>query len=116
MMPFYRILSSLASCYYRYFYLAEPGEVRITPHRAGPSYLFYSFILREKQKQQRSSAGKLRRQRCRAARCDLRAGHAPQGTLPFELPSSMEAVRKQLSDVPYDSEQPLFPFGSGLSY
>jgi beta-glucosidase len=41
---------------------------------------------------------------------------APQGTLPFELPSSMEAVRQQLSDVPYDSEQPLFPFGSGLSY
>ncbi|GHO76570.1 beta-glucosidase [Ktedonobacter sp. SOSP1-85] len=41
---------------------------------------------------------------------------APQGTLPFELPSSMEAVRKQKSDVPYDSEQPLFPFGHGLSY
>jgi beta-glucosidase len=41
---------------------------------------------------------------------------APQGTLPFELPSSMEAVRKQKSDVPHDSEQPLFSFGDGLRY
>lgn len=40
----------------------------------------------------------------------------PSGKLPFELPSSMEAVRKQMSDVPYDSENPLFPFGHGLSY
>ncbi|HYA99145.1 MAG TPA: hypothetical protein VED37_02890 [Ktedonobacteraceae bacterium] len=44
-------------------------------------------------------------------------GHvAPAGTLPFELPSSMEAVRKQKEDVPYDSEKPLFPFGFGLQY
>ena len=41
---------------------------------------------------------------------------APQGKLPFELPSSMEAVRKQREDVPHDSENPLFPFGHGLSY
>jgi beta-glucosidase len=41
---------------------------------------------------------------------------APQGKLPFELPSSMEAVKKQKEDVPYDSENPLFPFGHGLSY
>jgi beta-glucosidase len=40
----------------------------------------------------------------------------PQGKLPFELPSSMDAVRKQKEDVPYDSENPLFPFGHGLSY
>lgn len=52
-----------------------------------------------------------------AALLDVLFGHvAPQGTLPFELPSSMEAVRKQQSDVPYDSENPLFPFGYGLSY
>ena len=38
----------------------------------------------------------------------------PEGKLPFELPSSMEAVRKQKPDVPYDSEQPLYPFGFGL--
>ena len=40
----------------------------------------------------------------------------PSGKLPFELPRSMEAVRQQKSDVPYDSEDPLFPFGFGLSY
>jgi len=28
----------------------------------------------------------------------------------------MEAVRKQKSDVPYYSENPLFPFGHGLTY
>ncbi|MEP7136395.1 MAG: glycoside hydrolase family 3 N-terminal domain-containing protein [Chloroflexota bacterium] len=41
---------------------------------------------------------------------------SPQGKLPFELPSSMEAVRKQKEDLPYDSENPLFEFGHGLSY
>ena len=41
---------------------------------------------------------------------------APSGKLPFELPSSMEAVGRQKEDVPYDSENPLFGFGFGLSY
>jgi beta-glucosidase len=40
----------------------------------------------------------------------------PTGKLPFELPSSMEAVREQLEDLPYDSKAPLFKFGAGLSY
>jgi beta-glucosidase len=40
----------------------------------------------------------------------------PQGKLPFELPSSMEAVRNQKADLPYDSENPLYPFRFGLSY
>ncbi|MEX0359753.1 MAG: glycoside hydrolase family 3 protein [Allomuricauda sp.] len=40
----------------------------------------------------------------------------PKAKLPFELPSSQEAVEKQLEDVPYDSENPLYPFGFGLSY
>ena len=40
----------------------------------------------------------------------------PTGKLPFELPSSMEAVRNQKEDLPYDSANPLFPFGHGLSY
>jgi len=40
----------------------------------------------------------------------------PEGKLPFELPSSMEAVRNQEEDMPYDSENPLYPFGFGLSY
>lgn len=40
----------------------------------------------------------------------------PTGKLPFEMPSSSEAVKRQKSDLPYDSEDPLFPFGHGLSY
>ena len=40
----------------------------------------------------------------------------PEGKLPFELPASMAAVRLQKPDLPYDSEQPLYPFGFGLSY
>jgi beta-glucosidase len=41
---------------------------------------------------------------------------APKAKLPFELPSSMDAVRAQHPDVPHDSEAPLYPFGHGLSY
>jgi beta-glucosidase len=40
----------------------------------------------------------------------------PGGKLPFELPSSMQAVANQQEDVPYDTENPLFPFGHGLHY
>ncbi len=40
----------------------------------------------------------------------------PNGKLPIEIPSSMKAVENQLEDVPYDSENPLYPFGYGLSY
>ena len=40
----------------------------------------------------------------------------PEGKLPFELPSSMEAVMRQKEDLPHDSENPLFPFGFGLTY
>jgi beta-glucosidase len=40
----------------------------------------------------------------------------PAGHLPFELPSSMAAVRAQKEDVPYDSKDPLYKFGFGLSY
>lgn len=46
----------------------------------------------------------------------LFAEKTPQGKLPFELPSSKEAVENQLEDVPYDSKDPLYPFGYGLSY
>lgn len=49
--------------------------------------------------------------------CEVLFGNtAPKGKLPFELPSSMDAVRKQKADVPYDSENPLFKFGFGLHY
>ena len=37
----------------------------------------------------------------------------PEGKLPFELPSSMEAVRNQKADVPYDSAAPLYRYGDG---
>lgn len=40
----------------------------------------------------------------------------PGGKLPFELPRSMEAVGRQKEDLPYDSVDPLFPFGFGLEY
>jgi beta-glucosidase len=40
----------------------------------------------------------------------------PTGKLPIELPSSTEAVRNQKPDLPCDSENPLFPFGHGLTY
>ncbi|MBI2274627.1 MAG: glycoside hydrolase family 3 C-terminal domain-containing protein [Bacteroidetes bacterium] len=40
----------------------------------------------------------------------------PGGKLPFELPSSMDAVRKQKEDLPYDSKDPLYKFGFGLTY
>ena len=52
-----------------------------------------------------------------AAALDVIFGKAkPEGKLPFELPSSMEAVRNQKADVPYDSKDPLYKFGFGLSY
>jgi beta-glucosidase len=42
--------------------------------------------------------------------------YKPGGHLPIELPSSMEAVRNQKEDVPYDTKDPLYKFGFGLSY
>ncbi|EAR01577.1 glycoside hydrolase family 3 protein [Maribacter sp. HTCC2170] len=40
----------------------------------------------------------------------------PEGKLPFELPSTWEAVKNQKEDVPYDSKDPLYQYGHGLSY
>ncbi|WP_263408605.1 glycoside hydrolase family 3 protein [Terriglobus tenax] len=34
-----------------------------------------------------------------------------EGHLPFELPSSMEAVEQQQSGLPHDSKNPLYPYG-----
>lgn len=36
------------------------------------------------------------------------------GKLPFELPSSMQAVKEQQPDLPSDSQNPLYPIGFGL--
>ena len=52
-----------------------------------------------------------------AALLDIIFGRSQPGAkLPFELPSSMAAVRAQHPDVPHDSADPLFEHGFGLSY
>jgi beta-glucosidase len=40
----------------------------------------------------------------------------PQGRLPFDLPRSDAAVEASRSDVPFDTENPVFRFGHGLRY
>lgn len=40
----------------------------------------------------------------------------PKGKLPFDLPSSMAAVEASREDVPFDTKDPLFRFGHGVSY
>ena len=39
----------------------------------------------------------------------------PEGKLPFDLPRSMAAVEASREDVPFDTANPLFKFGFGLS-
>ncbi|MCV2395314.1 glycoside hydrolase family 3 C-terminal domain-containing protein [Actinotalea sp. M2MS4P-6] len=52
-----------------------------------------------------------------AALADVLLGaDAPQGSLPFDLPSSMEAVERSRSDVPFDTQRPQFRCGHGLRY
>lgn len=43
-------------------------------------------------------------------------GCGPRGRLPFDLPRSMEAVEQSREDVPFDTVDPVFRFGHGLSY
>jgi beta-glucosidase len=40
----------------------------------------------------------------------------PSGKLPFEIPSSMEAVLNQKEDLPDDTLNPTYEFGYGISY
>ncbi|MGO4301184.1 glycoside hydrolase family 3 protein [Leifsonia sp. RAF41] len=40
---------------------------------------------------------------------------APQGRLPFDLPRSMAAVEAARPDVPFDTADPLFRFGHGIT-
>lgn len=40
----------------------------------------------------------------------------PEGKLPFDLPRSMKAVEAQKEDVPFDTKDPVFRYGHGLSY
>ena len=52
-----------------------------------------------------------------AALLDVITGAArPEGKLPFELPSSMEEVEAQRSDLPHDTAHPLYRIGYGLRY
>jgi len=46
----------------------------------------------------------------------LTGAAAPKGKLPFDLPSSMAAVEASRPDVPFDTADPLFRFGHGLTY
>jgi beta-glucosidase len=46
----------------------------------------------------------------------LTGKRVPEGKLPFELPSSMEEIAKQRSDLPHDTRHPLYRFGYGLRY
>ncbi|WP_454856290.1 glycoside hydrolase family 3 protein [Promicromonospora soli] len=39
----------------------------------------------------------------------------PEGRLPFDLPRSTAAVEKSRSDVPFDTADPLFRFGDGIT-
>jgi len=51
-----------------------------------------------------------------AALLDVLSGAvAAQGKLPFDLPRSMAAVEASRPDVPFDTADPLFGFGHGLS-
>ena len=48
---------------------------------------------------------------------DVISGKAKaSGKLPFELPSSWQAVQNQHPDVAKDSANPLYPYGAGLAY
>ncbi|MER7014681.1 glycoside hydrolase family 3 N-terminal domain-containing protein [Saccharopolyspora sp. NPDC000359] len=52
-----------------------------------------------------------------AALVDVLTGAAePLGTLPFDLPSSAEAVAAAAEDTPFDTRDPLHRFGFGLRY
>ncbi|MCP4897202.1 MAG: hypothetical protein GY906_09555 [bacterium] len=41
---------------------------------------------------------------------------APKGKLPFQMPRSYEQVLRQREDIPKDIQNPLYPYGFGLTY
>ena len=52
-----------------------------------------------------------------AALLDVLMGRAaPEGRLPFDLPSSMSDVERQQPGTPFDTAYPLYRFGYGLRY
>ncbi|MET0692549.1 MAG: glycoside hydrolase family 3 N-terminal domain-containing protein [Propionibacteriaceae bacterium] len=46
----------------------------------------------------------------------LSGANPPRGRLPIDLPRSMAAVEASRSDVPFDTADPVYRFGDGLSY
>jgi beta-glucosidase len=54
---------------------------------------------------------------CDEALVDVLSGRAtPRGRLPFDLPRSTAAIEAGCPDVPFDTADPLYPYGHGLSY
>ena len=41
---------------------------------------------------------------------------SPSGTLPLDLPSSLNDVENQIEDLSFDQKNPLYRFGHGLKY
>ncbi|MET1004933.1 MAG: glycoside hydrolase family 3 C-terminal domain-containing protein, partial [Propionibacteriaceae bacterium] len=46
----------------------------------------------------------------------LSGANPPRGRLPIDLPRSLAAVEASRSDVPFDTADPVYRFGDGLSY
>ena len=42
--------------------------------------------------------------------------YIPTGKLPIEIPRNQKSLEQQFEDVPYDSNNPLYKFGHGLTY
>lgn len=53
---------------------------------------------------------------CESALVEVLYGYSPKGKLPFDLPCSMEAVEKARTDMPFDTENPVYRYGHGLRY
>ncbi|MGY3676868.1 antitoxin component of RelBE/YafQ-DinJ toxin-antitoxin module [Streptomyces sp. TE33382] len=52
-----------------------------------------------------------------SALLDLAFGRIPpKGKLPFDLPSSMTAVKNSAEDTPFDTQAPLYRFGHQLDF
>jgi beta-glucosidase len=53
---------------------------------------------------------------CQQGLVEVLYGHPPRGKLPFDLPRSDAAVKAAKCDTPFDSKNPFYRYGYGLSY
>lgn len=53
---------------------------------------------------------------CEQGLSDVLFGYSPKGKLPFDLPRSDEAIQATKSDTPFDSKDPVYRYGHGLTY